>query len=218
MAIAFLIGIICFSAGIYVQVAKGLSSTAGIVPLGGMAFMAGWAAFAIGRLACAVETNKRVPGHETRELIMISASPALFICMLMSKTPLAALPYGCGFSILRPWAELRVPRRARASTWSFFRTGQRRVFAAAAALRFVLRTRSISVAVRRSRARRSSNRPSRARRTHPKHWRGQCAIVLIATVEDKISHFDLLSMKVAPSAKFTDSNLSLKVNYAKIFN
>ena len=49
-AIAFLIGIICFSGGIYVQVAKGLSSTAGIVPLGGMAFMAGWAAFAIGAL------------------------------------------------------------------------------------------------------------------------------------------------------------------------
>ena len=49
-AIAFLIGIICFSGGIYVQVAGALSSSAGIVPLGGIAFMAGWAAFAIGAL------------------------------------------------------------------------------------------------------------------------------------------------------------------------
>ncbi len=49
-ALAFLIGIVCFSGGIYVQVAKGLSSTAGIVPAGGIAFMAGWAAFAIGAL------------------------------------------------------------------------------------------------------------------------------------------------------------------------
>ncbi len=49
-AFAFLTGIICFSGGIYVQVAKGLSSTGGIVPFGGMAFMAGWAALAIGAL------------------------------------------------------------------------------------------------------------------------------------------------------------------------
>ena len=49
-AIAFLIGIVCFSGGLYVQVAKGLSSSAGIVPFGGMALMAGWAALAIGAL------------------------------------------------------------------------------------------------------------------------------------------------------------------------
>ena len=49
-AIAFLIGIFCFSGGIYVQVAKGLTSNAGIVPLGGISFMVGWAAFAIGAL------------------------------------------------------------------------------------------------------------------------------------------------------------------------
>ncbi len=47
---AFLTGIACFSGGIYVQVAEGLSSSGGIVPLGGIAFMAGWAAFAIGAL------------------------------------------------------------------------------------------------------------------------------------------------------------------------
>jgi len=49
-AVAFLIGILCFSGGIYVQVARGLSSSGGIVPLGGIAFLAGWAAFAIGAL------------------------------------------------------------------------------------------------------------------------------------------------------------------------
>jgi uncharacterized membrane protein YgdD (TMEM256/DUF423 family) len=49
-AMAFLIGILCFSGGIYVQVAEGFSSSAGIVPLGGFSFMIGWAAFAIGAL------------------------------------------------------------------------------------------------------------------------------------------------------------------------
>ncbi len=49
-AIAFLIGIVCFSGGIYVQVAESLSSSAGIVPLGGISFMIGWAAFAVGAL------------------------------------------------------------------------------------------------------------------------------------------------------------------------
>ncbi len=47
---AFLAGVACFSGGIYVQVAEGLSSSGGIVPLGGIAFMAGWAAFAIAAL------------------------------------------------------------------------------------------------------------------------------------------------------------------------
>jgi uncharacterized membrane protein YgdD (TMEM256/DUF423 family) len=47
---AFLTGIACFSGGIYVQVAEGLSSSGGIVPFGGIAFMSGWAAFAIGAL------------------------------------------------------------------------------------------------------------------------------------------------------------------------
>jgi uncharacterized membrane protein YgdD (TMEM256/DUF423 family) len=47
---AFLTGIACFSGGIYVQVALGLSSSGGIVPLGGIAFMIGWAALAIGAL------------------------------------------------------------------------------------------------------------------------------------------------------------------------
>ncbi len=49
-AFAFLIGIVCFSGGIYVQVANRLTSTGGIVPLGGIAFMIGWAAFAVGAL------------------------------------------------------------------------------------------------------------------------------------------------------------------------
>jgi uncharacterized membrane protein YgdD (TMEM256/DUF423 family) len=49
-ALAFLIGIVCFSGGIYVQVARGLSSGAGVVPLGGVSLMVGWAAFAIGAL------------------------------------------------------------------------------------------------------------------------------------------------------------------------
>lgn len=48
--IAFLTGIACFSGGIYLQVAKGLSSTGGIVPLGGISFMIGWAALAVGAL------------------------------------------------------------------------------------------------------------------------------------------------------------------------
>lgn len=49
-AFAFLAGIACFSGGIYVQVAKGLTSSAGIVPFGGISFMAGWAALAIAAL------------------------------------------------------------------------------------------------------------------------------------------------------------------------
>jgi uncharacterized membrane protein YgdD (TMEM256/DUF423 family) len=49
-AAAFAIGIVCFSGGIYVQVAKGFTSSAGIVPFGGMALLVGWAAFAIGAL------------------------------------------------------------------------------------------------------------------------------------------------------------------------
>ena len=46
----FLIGIFCFSGGLYVQVAERLVSNAGIVPLGGISFMIGWAAFAVGAL------------------------------------------------------------------------------------------------------------------------------------------------------------------------
>jgi uncharacterized membrane protein YgdD (TMEM256/DUF423 family) len=48
--VAFTAGIICFSGGIYVQVAKGLTSSGGIVPFGGMSLMLGWAALAIGAL------------------------------------------------------------------------------------------------------------------------------------------------------------------------
>jgi uncharacterized membrane protein YgdD (TMEM256/DUF423 family) len=49
-AAAFTIGIVCFSGGIYFQVAKGFTPSSGIVPFGGVAFLAGWAAFAIGAL------------------------------------------------------------------------------------------------------------------------------------------------------------------------
>ncbi len=49
-ALAFLIGIVCFSGGIYVQVARSLSSSSGVVPLGGVSLMVGWAALAIGAL------------------------------------------------------------------------------------------------------------------------------------------------------------------------
>ncbi len=49
-AIAFLTGIACFSGGIYLQVAERLGSSAWIVPFGGISFMIGWAAFAIGAL------------------------------------------------------------------------------------------------------------------------------------------------------------------------
>jgi uncharacterized membrane protein YgdD (TMEM256/DUF423 family) len=48
--LAFLTGIICFSGGIYVQVWQGLSSSGGVTPFGGVAFMVGWAAFALGAL------------------------------------------------------------------------------------------------------------------------------------------------------------------------
>ncbi len=49
-AFAFTIGIVCFSGGIYVQVARGYASSAGIVPFGGISFILGWAALAIGAL------------------------------------------------------------------------------------------------------------------------------------------------------------------------
>lgn len=49
-AAAFTIGILCFSGGIYVQVVKGFTSSGGVVPFGGVAFLTGWAAFAIGSL------------------------------------------------------------------------------------------------------------------------------------------------------------------------
>ncbi|HZV21126.1 MAG TPA: DUF423 domain-containing protein [Hyphomicrobiales bacterium] len=50
-AAAFLIGILCFSGGIYLQFAKGFTSSGGIVPFGGIAFIVGWAAFAAGALS-----------------------------------------------------------------------------------------------------------------------------------------------------------------------
>jgi uncharacterized membrane protein YgdD (TMEM256/DUF423 family) len=49
-AAAFFVGIVCFSGGIYLQIAKGFTSSGGIVPFGGIALIAGWAAFAIGAL------------------------------------------------------------------------------------------------------------------------------------------------------------------------
>lgn len=49
-AIAFLAGIVCFSGGLYVQAARGLASNGGIVPIGGVSFIAGWAALAAGAL------------------------------------------------------------------------------------------------------------------------------------------------------------------------
>ncbi len=49
-AAAFAIGIVCFSGGIYVQALKGFTSSAGVVPFGGVAMIAGWTAFAIGAL------------------------------------------------------------------------------------------------------------------------------------------------------------------------
>ena len=49
-AAAFTIGLLCFSAGLYVQVAKGLSTTWGIVPFGGMSFITGWLALAVAAL------------------------------------------------------------------------------------------------------------------------------------------------------------------------
>jgi uncharacterized membrane protein YgdD (TMEM256/DUF423 family) len=49
-AAAFAIGIVFFSGGIYVQVAEGFTSSAGIVPFGGILLIVGWAALAIGAL------------------------------------------------------------------------------------------------------------------------------------------------------------------------
>jgi uncharacterized membrane protein YgdD (TMEM256/DUF423 family) len=49
-AAAFAVGIVCFSGGIYVQAAAGFTSSAGIVPFGGIALLVGWAAFAVGAL------------------------------------------------------------------------------------------------------------------------------------------------------------------------
>ncbi|MBI4724242.1 MAG: DUF423 domain-containing protein [Rhodomicrobium sp.] len=49
-AFAFVTGIVCFSGGIYVQAVEGFTSSGGIVPLGGVSLIAGWAAFAIGAL------------------------------------------------------------------------------------------------------------------------------------------------------------------------
>lgn len=49
-AIAFVLGVICFSGGLYVQTATALSSNGGIVPFGGISFIVGWAALAIGAL------------------------------------------------------------------------------------------------------------------------------------------------------------------------
>jgi uncharacterized membrane protein YgdD (TMEM256/DUF423 family) len=48
-AVAFLIGIVCFSGGLYLQAMQGFSSGA-VVPAGGIAFIAGWTALAIGAL------------------------------------------------------------------------------------------------------------------------------------------------------------------------
>lgn len=53
-AAAFTIGIVCFSGGIYTQVATGIASIAKLVPVGGLSFMLGWAALAIGALGLRV--------------------------------------------------------------------------------------------------------------------------------------------------------------------
>jgi len=47
-AAAFALGILCFSGAIYVQVIEGFTSSGGIVPIGGVLLIAGWAALAIG--------------------------------------------------------------------------------------------------------------------------------------------------------------------------
>lgn len=49
-ALAFALGTICFSGGIYVQIARGFGSSAGIVPFGGACLIAGWGALAVGVL------------------------------------------------------------------------------------------------------------------------------------------------------------------------
>jgi uncharacterized membrane protein YgdD (TMEM256/DUF423 family) len=47
-AVAFTVGIVCFSGGIYAQVANGFTSSGGVVPVGGVSFLVGWIAFAAG--------------------------------------------------------------------------------------------------------------------------------------------------------------------------
>jgi uncharacterized membrane protein YgdD (TMEM256/DUF423 family) len=49
-AAGFTIGMLCFSGGLYVQVARALTTTWGIVPFGGMALITGWLALAISAL------------------------------------------------------------------------------------------------------------------------------------------------------------------------
>lgn len=49
-ALGFMLGILMFSGGIYVQLGRELTSSAGIVPAGGFSFILGWACLAIGAL------------------------------------------------------------------------------------------------------------------------------------------------------------------------
>jgi uncharacterized membrane protein YgdD (TMEM256/DUF423 family) len=49
-ALGFVLGIAMFSGGIYVQLGQGLASSGGIVPVGGIAFIVGWVAFALSAL------------------------------------------------------------------------------------------------------------------------------------------------------------------------
>lgn len=46
-ALAFVLGVVLFSGGIYYQVARGVQATVPIVPAGGIAFVIGWAALAL---------------------------------------------------------------------------------------------------------------------------------------------------------------------------
>ena len=46
-ALAFVIGIVLFSGGVYYQVTRGVQANVPIVPVGGVAFLIGWAALAL---------------------------------------------------------------------------------------------------------------------------------------------------------------------------
>ncbi len=59
-ALAFTLGVVCFSGGIYRQLASGLTSGGGIVPFGGICFLVGWLATAVAALGFTTDVRERI--------------------------------------------------------------------------------------------------------------------------------------------------------------
>ena len=207
-ALAFLIGILCFSGGIYVQVAEGFSSSAGIVPLGGLSFMIGWAAFAIAALAAQLKEEAtpalRRENKRCNRLFSYAGSVRRHQLVALGLAAAAFGLHGLGLSFgLFGASALRFGLFARRAIGAF-RGGRSLAVRLADAVNFAdSDSQESAKIVRRGRVEPGGNIQS------------ICEAVCNRIDRDcgrgKVRHFNLLSMKMALSAKFTDSNCIVEV-------